>query len=196
TTPLDFATNANISYVATNGSTKTANPTTASITDTNEGWSWDHTRKTLTLNGLMLDHSAGTGEAQGEIFMPSSAYIIANGTNSVIGGTGGAGNGVGIMADAYLCIRGGGTLNVVADSIGIASPKDSLAIYDRGTTVYSEARGTDGIGFSVRDTFIIKDEATVYAKGSKFAIYVRSTYISTDNATATGSKEPFVPGTT
>ncbi|MEG2187297.1 MAG: InlB B-repeat-containing protein, partial [Clostridia bacterium] len=61
TTTLDLETNADITYVGTDGTNKTANPTTTSITDTGEGWSWDLGTKALTLSGANITN---TGNAE------------------------------------------------------------------------------------------------------------------------------------
>ena len=41
-------------YIATDGTEKIVDFTTTSVTDSAEGWSWDHKTKTLTLSGAVL----------------------------------------------------------------------------------------------------------------------------------------------
>ena len=49
TTMLDLTSTAG-KYMATDGKEKTVDFTNASVTDSAEGWSWDHKTKTLTLD--------------------------------------------------------------------------------------------------------------------------------------------------
>lgn len=53
TTMLDLTSTAG-EYMATDGTEKTVDFTTASVTDSAEGWSWDHETKTLTLSGARI----------------------------------------------------------------------------------------------------------------------------------------------
>ena len=53
TTMLDL-TSTEGKYIATDGTEKTVDFTNASVTDSAEGWSWDHETKTLTLFGARI----------------------------------------------------------------------------------------------------------------------------------------------
>ncbi|MEG1578927.1 MAG: InlB B-repeat-containing protein, partial [Oscillospiraceae bacterium] len=167
----------------------------ASTNPGDQGWTWDY--GTLTLDGLLLDHSAGIGEANGEIALPHDATVIVLGTNRVIGGAGG-GDGVGVATvatNAYFTIQGSGTLDVVADRIGIAALEGgSLTI--SGATVNAEARLSKGAGLGAAFTLTIKSGATVSAKGGACAIMGETGGITATDALVTGAKEPFESGTT
>ena len=53
TTMLDL-TSTDEKYIATDGKENTVNFTTTSVTDSAEGWSWNHETKTLTLSGARI----------------------------------------------------------------------------------------------------------------------------------------------
>ena len=71
TTMLDL-TSTDGKYMATDGTEKTVDFTTTSVTDSAEGWSWDHKTKTLTLSGARIVVTEPT-------FVPSSIPIFKNG---------------------------------------------------------------------------------------------------------------------
>ena len=71
TTMLDL-TSMDGKYMATNGKENTVNFTTESVTDSAEGWSWNHETKTLTLSGARIVVTEPT-------FVPSSYSTLNNG---------------------------------------------------------------------------------------------------------------------
>ena len=71
TTMLDLTSSAE-KYMATNGKEKTVDFTTASVTDSAEGWSWDNETKTLTLSGARIVVTEPT-------YVPSAILSLRNG---------------------------------------------------------------------------------------------------------------------
>ena len=71
TTMLDL-TSTEGKYIATDGTEKIVDFTKASVTDSAEGWSWDHKTKTLTLSGARIVVTEPT-------FVPSPIQIYKNG---------------------------------------------------------------------------------------------------------------------
>lgn len=71
TTMLDL-TSTDEKYIATDGKENTVNFTTTSVTDSAEGWSWNHETKTLTLSGARIVVTEPT-------FVPSSYSTLKNG---------------------------------------------------------------------------------------------------------------------
>ena len=71
TTMLDL-TSTEGKYIATDGKEKIVDFTKASVTDSAEGWSWDHKTKTLTLSGARIVVTEPT-------FVPSPIQIYKNG---------------------------------------------------------------------------------------------------------------------
>ena len=77
TTMLDL-TSENGKYMATNGKETTVDFTTDSVTDSAEGWSWNHETKTLTLSGARIVVE-GTDNVQRNcygIFVPGDTVTI------------------------------------------------------------------------------------------------------------------------
>ena len=71
TTMLDLTSSAG-KYMATNGKETTVDFTKKSVTDSAEGWSWNHETKTLTLAGARIVVTEPT-------FVPSPIQIFKNG---------------------------------------------------------------------------------------------------------------------
>ena len=71
TTMLDLTSSAG-KYMATDGTVKTVDFTTASVTDSAEGWSWNHETKTLTLSGARIVVTEPT-------YVPSAIPSLRNG---------------------------------------------------------------------------------------------------------------------
>lgn len=125
TTTLDL-TSTNGKYMATNGSEKTVNFTTASVNDSAEGWEWDHQNKVLTLSGARITVTEPVRINNGYygIFLPNDTVeiVLKEGTESLvqacdatdedIGGTVFSSAGVGNREsyDGKLTIRGSGKL--------------------------------------------------------------------------------------
>ena len=110
-----------ISYMALDGSTKSALKS-SDITDTAEGWSWNGSTKTLTLNGAMICHTDTA------VLLPDGATICLNGANTVRSTTASANNSIAVYAKGALTITGDGSLYA-----GTAQPGTlAAAIYADG----------------------------------------------------------------
>ncbi|MEG1967554.1 MAG: carbohydrate-binding domain-containing protein [Clostridia bacterium] len=217
TTPLDLATNADITYIAADGSTsKTANPTIASITDTGEGWSWDLSTKTLTLDGAVIDARLTT--------LPSSAPDYYCGINLAIGKpvtiilNSGTENIVKVCdnptatsayhgIDAYngLTINGEGSLDVEGYNYGIDIRGGAFTMNNGNVTVTS--RGKDGYAIMCGSSITLtggKLSASVANPASSISCVLSAgtdSVITATGATVTGDKDTgttrqFVSGTT
>jgi uncharacterized repeat protein (TIGR02543 family) len=102
--------------------------------DEGDGWSWDKSTSTLTLNDVDLDV---TGEAA--IIMPNGipSTIVLIGNNTI------KGNNVGINASGDLTIRGNGRLNINSEYAGISVNSGNLTISD--STIMLNVAEDDGI---------------------------------------------------
>ena len=87
TTTLDL-TSTNGKYMATNGSEKTVNFTTASVNDSAEGWEWDHQNKILTLSGarITVTEPVRVNNNYYGIFLPNDTVkiVLKEGTESLV----------------------------------------------------------------------------------------------------------------
>ena len=87
TTMLDLTSTAG-KYMATDGKEKTVDFTNASVTDSAEGWSWDHKTKTLTLSGARIVVE-GTDNVKRDcygIYLPADSVtiVLEEGTESFV----------------------------------------------------------------------------------------------------------------
>lgn len=133
-TELNFL-SGTLSYVDTNGVTKTVDPTTTNITDSAEGWTWYKTAadgygvNTLILSGANIkNNTAQRGYFIGINLLSDTTVVLAEGTTSTVQAEdisdkllGGIGILSGYMAPkATLTIEGTGTLEVRGGSYGIS----------------------------------------------------------------------------
>lgn len=181
TTSLDLT--STISYRAKDGSIKTADPTTTSITDTNEGWSWDAESTTLTLDGLTLSvPDVSTGQNQG-IFGDELTISLEEGSNNTIT-VGDAleqytAESLGIITEGGLTINGNGSLRVQsgktfgdnASSTGISSGGDLIITDSQVVAISGKTEGqySNSIGIYIENTMNISGTAKVTATGGDTA---------------------------
>lgn len=183
TTPLDLAAES-LAYVAADGNTKTADPTTESITDTDEGWSWDIANRILTLSGITLNCSTFLEDtfAIGINFpvdASENTIILTDGTQNTVdvSGTDGATYSAALQVVGSLTVKtpGNGTPGKLT-AIAAPSEVNSYGIYagtdftvESGvidaTAGKSEAGGSYGIA-TIIDKIRIKG-GTVTAKGDE-----------------------------
>ena len=150
--------------------------TAMSTTDNlaSQGWAWNNTSKTLTLNGLDLTCDWSGTEA---ILLPVNSIVILIGVNSIKH----IDDGHGIYCDGDLTIQGSGTLNIDAPKNGIwvdgdlsinggsgIIKGDIMAVCADGTIILSgiAVMGNTGSGYNIT-THIAKPSAysTFFATG-------------------------------
>ena len=170
TTMLDL-TSTEGKYIATDRTEKTVNFTTESVTDSAEGWSWNHETKTLTLSGARIVVE-GTDNVQRNcygIFVPgdSVTIVLEEGTESFvqagdavgedIGGTIFSSNGIGNQ-HAYsgqLTICGSGKLIAKGGKL------------NNSNKLEGGQRTSAGIVFFAPKGIVIKENAVVEAYGGE-----------------------------
>ena len=122
---------------------------TGTIINTDEGWAWNGTIKTLTLSGMTLITSDKIA-----VSLPAGTTIVltANTVNTVIGGDDTAGNDtVGIRSFGDLTINGSGTLSTTAGdttggyglgiaSVGTLTINDGIVTANGGAISEEEAK--------------------------------------------------------
>lgn len=170
TTMLDL-TSADGKYIATDGTVKTVDFTTASVTDSAEGWSWNHETKTLTLSGARIVVE-GTDNVNGDcygIFVPGDTVTIVleagsesfvqagNAVGEDIGGTIFSSNGIGnqYAYNGQLTICGSGRLIVKGGKL------------DNSNQLEKGQRTSAGIYFFAPKGIVIKENAVVEAYGGE-----------------------------
>lgn len=153
TSPLDLETDGNISYVDAKGDTKTANPTTTSIMDTGEGWSWDNTYKVLTLNNANFDVSS---RGFAVVSLPNTPVTLVLEGNSTIKASSAS---YGIYTYGDVITRGSGQLNINMEKSNGALYADNL-IMDTGKLVCN-------VDFKVSDSCCILVEDLTVRKGAE-----------------------------
>lgn len=170
TTMLDL-TSTNGKYMATDGTEKTVDFTTASVTDSAEGWSWNNETKTLTLSGARIVVE-GTDNVNGDcygIFVPGDTVTIVleagtesfvqagNAVGEDIGGTIFSSNGIGnqYAYNGQLTICGSGRLIVKGGKL------------DNSNQLEKGQRTSAGIYFFAPKGIVIKENAVVEAYGGE-----------------------------
>ena len=170
TTMLDL-TSTEGKYIATDRTEKTVDFTKKSVTDSAEGWSWNHETKTLTLSGAMIVVE-GTDNVQKNcygIFVPgdSVTIVLKEGTESFvqagnavgeeIGGTIYSSNGIGnqYAYDGQLTICGSGRLIAKGGQV------------DNSNQLKEGQRTSAGIFFFAPKGIVIKENAVVEAYGGE-----------------------------
>ncbi len=170
TTMLDL-TSTDGKYKATDGTEKTVNFTKKSVTDSAEGWSWNHETKTLTLSGARIVVK-GTDNVLRNcygIFVPgdSVTIVLEEGTESFvqagdavgeeIGGTIYSSNGIGnqYAYDGQLTICGSGRLIAKGGQV------------DNSNQLEEGQRTSAGISFFAPKGIVIKENAVVEAYGGE-----------------------------
>ena len=170
TTMLDL-TSTDGKYKATDGTEKTVNFTKKSVTDSAEGWSWNHETKTLTLSGARIVVK-GTDNVLRNcygIFVPgdSVTIVLEEGTESFvqagdavgeeIGGTIYSSNGIGnqYADDGQLTICGSGRLIAKGGQV------------DNSNQLKEGQRTSAGIFFFAPKGIVIKENAVVEAYGGE-----------------------------
>ncbi len=170
TTMLDL-TSTEGKYIATDRTEKTVNFTTESVTDSAEGWSWNHETKTLTLSGARIVVE-GTDNVQRNcygIFVPgdSVTIVLEEGTESFvqagdavgeeIGGTIYSSNGIGnqYAYDGQLTICGSGRLIAKGGQV------------DNSNQLEGGQRTSAGIFFFAPKGIVMKENAVVEAYGGE-----------------------------
>lgn len=170
TTMLDL-TSTEGKYIATDRTEKTVDFTKKSVTDSAEGWSWNHETKTLTLSGAMIVVE-GTDNVQKNcygIFVPgdSVTIVLKEGTESFvqagnavgeeIGGTIYSSNGIGnqYAYDGQLTICGSGRLIAKGGQV------------DNSNQLEGGQRTSAGIVFFAPKGIVIKENAVVEAYGGE-----------------------------
>ncbi len=170
TTMLDL-TSTDEKYIATDGKENTVNFTTTSVTDSAEGWSWDHKTKTLTLAGARIVVE-GTDNVQRNcygIFVPGDTVTIVleeetesfvqagDAVGEEIGGTIYSSNGIGnqYAYDGQLTICGSGRLIAKGGQV------------DNSNQLEGGQRTSAGIVFFAPKGIVIKENAVVEAYGGE-----------------------------
>ncbi len=170
TTMLDL-TSTEGKYIATDGTEKTVDFTNASVTDSAEGWSWDHETKTLTLSGARIVVE-GTDNVQRNcygIFVPGDSVTIVleeetesfvqagDAVGEEIGGTIYSSNGIGnqYAYDGQLTICGSGRLIAKGGQV------------DNSNQLEGGQRTSAGIVFFAPKGIVIKENAVVEAYGGE-----------------------------
>ncbi len=170
TTMLDL-TSTEGKYIATDRTEKTVNFTTESVTDSAEGWSWNHETKTLTLSGARIVVE-GTDNVQRNcygIFVPGDSVTIVleeetesfvqagNAVGEEIGGTIYSSNGIGnqYAYDGQLTICGSGRLIAKGGQV------------DNSNQLEGGQRTSAGIVFFAPKGIVIKENAVVEAYGGE-----------------------------
>lgn len=145
TTALDLTLDS-ISYMGIEGP-GSANPQNSDITDTAEGWSWNHSAKTLVLDGIDLE----TSEAFALTLPAGSTIALADGSINTVKSTYSDGSATcGIKSPGNLTIQGStGRLSVESGSF----TNSSSAIYAQGNLAISggiiNAKGGQASGYSI-----------------------------------------------
>lgn len=203
--PLDLR--STISYKATDGETKSIYAANNDITDTAEGWSWDHDNKILTLDGLdmlltTIENDVGYGielpDSDAKIVlkkgsvnsikgnMDNGIYSPYSGTDSghcfTITGEGTldistAGRGIG-LDDGYLDAESG-TLNAAGANCGIYS---AYGILVNGGAVTAKGTGDQSCGIFAANN-IINQNYAIDIKGGTVKAYGNAEGIRSDNGT-------------
>ena len=170
TTMLDL-TSTEGKYIATDRTEKTVNFTTESVTDSAEGWSWNHETKTLTLSGARIVVE-GTDNVQRNcygIFVPGDSVTIVleeetesfvqagDAVGEEIGGTIYSSNGIGnqYAYDGQLTICGSGRLIAKGGQV------------DNSNQLEGGQRTSAGIVFFAPKGIVIKENAVVEAYGGE-----------------------------
>ena len=170
TTMLDL-TSTEGKYIATDRTEKTVNFTTESVTDSAEGWSWNHETKTLTLSGARIVVE-GTDNVQRNcygIFVPGDSVTIVleeetesfvqagDAVGEEIGGTIYSSNGIGnqYAYDGQLTICGSGRLIAKGGKL------------DNSNQLKQGQRTSAGIFFFAPKGIVIKENAVVEAYGGE-----------------------------
>ncbi len=170
TTMLDL-TSTEGKYIATDRTEKTVDFTKKSVTDSAEGWSWNHETKTLTLSGARIVVK-GTDNVLRNcygIFVPgdSVTIVLEEGTESFvqagdavgeeIGGTIYSSNGIGnqYADDGQLTICGSGRLIAKGGQV------------DNSNQLKEGQRTSAGIFFFAPKGIVIKENAVVEAYGGE-----------------------------
>ena len=170
TTMLDL-TSTEGKYIATDRTEKTVNFTTESVTDSAEGWSWNHETKTLTLSGARIVVE-GTDNVQRNcygIFVPGDSVTIVleeetesfvqagDAVGEEIGGTIYSSNGIGnqYAYDGQLTICGSGRLIAKGGQV------------DNSNQLKEGQRTSAGIVFFAPKGIVIKENAVVEAYGGE-----------------------------
>ena len=169
TTTLDL-TSTNGKYMATNGSEKTVDFTTASVNDSAEGWEWDHQNKVLTLSGarITVTEPVRINNEYYGIFLPNDTIeiVLKEGTESLvqvcdatgedIGGTVFSSAGVGNREsyDGQLTIRGSGKLIAKGGAL------------DNSNNLKQGQRTSAGI-YCFAKELVIKENAVIEAYGGE-----------------------------
>ena len=170
TTMLDL-TSTEGKYIATDRTEKTVDFTKKSVTDSAEGWSWNHETKTLTLSGARIVVE-GTDNVQRNcygIFVPGDSVTIVleeetesfvqagDAVGEEIGGTIYSSNGIGnqYAYDGQLTICGSGRLIVKGGQV------------NNSNQLKKGQRTSAGIFFFAPKGIVIKENAVVEAYGGE-----------------------------
>ena len=203
TTMLDL-TSTDGKYMTTNGKEETVNFTTTSVTDSAEGWSWNHETKTLTLAGarivvtepVLASIGYGGGGYYYGVRLPRAdvTVVLTEGTENVIQ----AGDAAGETPEG-----------IVVASVGMGDMenfKNSVTICGNGKLTVKGGKPTNGVKASGRvsagiyfHNVIVRDSAKLETCGNRaentsYAAYswgiTCSQMTITDNAqvTATGGE--------
>ena len=203
TTMLDL-TSTDGKYMTTNGKEETVNFTTTSVTDSAEGWSWNHETKTLTLAGarivvtepVLASIGYGGGGYYYGVRLPRAdvTVVLTEGTENVIQ----AGDAAGETPEG-----------IVVASVGMGDMenfKNSVTICGNGKLTVKGGKPTNGVKASGRvsvgiyfHNVIVRDSAKLEtcgngAENTSYAAYswgiTCSQMTITDNAqvTATGGE--------
>ena len=196
TTMLDL-TSTDEKYIATDGKENTVNFTTTSVTDSAEGWSWDHKTKSLTLAGarivvtkpVLTSIGYGGGYYYGVLLPGDVTVVLTEGTENIIQ----AGDAAGVTTEG-----------IVIGSVGMGDARNlqtSVTICGSGKLTIKGGKPAKGGNESGRISagiffgdVIVKDSAKLEIYGDsaeniKAAAYSRGISCSqmtiTDNAQVT-----------
>ena len=170
TTMLDLTSTAG-KYMATDGKEKTVDFTNASVTDSAEGWSWDHKTKTLTLSGARIVVE-GTDNVKRDcygIFLPADSVtiVLEEGTESFVQ----AGDAVGEDIDGTIFSSNGiGNQYAYSGQLTICGSGKLIAKggkLDNSNKLKQGQRTSAGIFFFAPKGIVMKENAVVEAYGGE-----------------------------
>ena len=170
TTMLDLTSTAG-KYMATDGKEKTVDFTNASVTDSAEGWSWDHKTKTLTLSGARIVVE-GTDNVKRDcygIYLPADSVtiVLEEGTESFVQ----AGDAVGEDIDGTIFSSNGiGNQYAYSGQLTICGSGKLIAKggkLDNSNKLKQGQRTSAGIFFFAPKGIVMKENAVVEAYGGE-----------------------------
>lgn len=133
-----------------------------------EGWSYDPTTNTLTLNGASITSGS---HADASIYATDALNIVLNGSNTV------SGSNFGIYADSSVNISGDGSLSVVGYWDGIQAHGNVTV--NSGSITF---KGESSYGIKAEENTLTFNGGYVYAKGGASGYGIAASSIVLENS--------------